>query len=180
MTSHTAADPRLIEPGVEWEAEYRAMAEEFRAEGEQKRYEEPIDDFAAYVRRLDEQSRGIGLAEGIVPSTTYWLVRHDGAMLGMSNLRHRLTPKIEDWGGHIGYAIRPSERRKGYGTQILALVLDKARELGLGRVLVTCDTKNTASTRIIQKHGGMLASESYSPNAERVTSRYWIDLSDDI
>ena len=168
-------DARLAEPAVEWEAAYRDMLAEYREERIQALRD--VDDFAAHVQRLRDQSRGIGLPEGHVPGSTYWLVRDgDGVMLGISNLRHRLTPKLEDHGGHIGYGIRPSERRKGYGTLILKLTMEKARALGLTRVLITCDPENVGSARIIQKNGGVLESESWSEQAKRVTSRYWIEL----
>jgi len=171
----TAGDARLIEPSVEWEAAYRDMLWEFRED----RIEimKDVGDFAAHVQRLRDQARGTGLQEGRVPAGTYWLVRdEDGKMLGISNLRHELTPALEDHGGHIGYGIRPSERREGYGTLILKLTLEKARAMGVTRALVTCDPENVASARIIQKNGGVLDSESWSPQAKRVTSRYWIDL----
>jgi len=169
-----AADARLVDPGIEWEAGYREMAAEYREDRIQVLQD--VDDFAAHVQRLRDQARGVGLAKDYVPANTYWLVRKDGRVLGLSNLRHRLTSALEDFGGHIGYGIRPSERRKGYGTLILGLTLEKARGLGLGRVLLTCDPENVGSARIIQSNGGVLASESYSEHAKRVTSRYWIEL----
>ena len=83
---------------------------------------------------------------------------------------------LRDFGGHVGYGVRPSERGKGYATRMLVMALDKARQLGLKRVLITCDKDNLASARVIQKNGGVLGSESYSPQGGRVTQRYWIDL----
>jgi len=170
-----AGDARLVEPSVEWEAAYREMLAEYR-EGRIQVLKD-VDDFAEHVQRLRDQARGIGLPEGYVPDSTYWLVREsDGTLLGVSNLRHRLDAALEDYGGHIGYGIRPSERRKGYGTLMLKLTLDKARERGIRRVLITCDPENIGSVRVIQNNSGVLASESYSERAKRVTSRYWIEL----
>jgi len=134
-------------------------------------------DFAAYVRKTRDQAKGIGIPEGHVPWDTYWLLV-DGRIVGESGLRHRLTDALLDWGGHIGYAIRPSERRKGYGTRLLAMVLEKARRRGITRALVTCAADNVASARVIRNNGGVLDSESYSEAAGRVTQRYWIDLTD--
>jgi predicted acetyltransferase len=136
-------------------------------------------DFAAFVQRLQDDERGLDLKPSIVPSSAYWLLRHgvDGVtVLGVSALRHTLTPALEEAGGHIGYSIRPSERRRGYGTRILALTLPYARALGLDRVLVTCDTDNTGSARVIENNGGVLASEGYSTLVETRISRYWITL----
>ena len=89
-------------------------------------------------------------------------------------LRPRLTEKLEDRGGHIGFAVRPSERGKGYATLMLKLVLEKAKQLGLRRVLVTCDKDNLASARVIQKNGGQLNTESISKQFGKMTQRYWI------
>ena len=71
-------------------------------------------------------------------------------LIGVSSLRHHLTHALEHHGGHIGYAIRPSERRKGYGTRLLAMTLDQ-HAMGFRRVLVTCDTDHIASARVIEK-----------------------------
>ena len=133
------------------------------------------EDFAEFVGRLRDHARGIGLPEGHVPASTYWLVG-GGRILGMCNLRHRLTDALRDFGGHVGYGVRPSQRGKGYGTRQLGLVLDKAMELGIRRVLITCDRNNVASVRVIQKNGGVLDCESFSEQGGRITQRYWIDL----
>src|SRR5262249_20254218 len=119
-------------------------------------------NFVAYVRHLEDQARGERVPPGCVPSNTYWLVRGGSAsdtIVGTSSLRHHLTPALEDIGGHIGYRIRPDARRLGYGTHILALTLAKARACGLDRVLLTCDTDDIGSGRIIERHGGVLASQ---------------------
>jgi predicted acetyltransferase len=171
---------RLVAPDVAWEAAFRAMAADFAADtatvGE--RWHAPADaiaDFASYVARQERMARGEGLPAGLVPQTTYWLAVGD-ALVGETRLRHQLIPALEDVGGHIGYSICPSARRKGYGTAALRLTLDRARELGLSRVLLTCDADNIASARIIERYGGVLASESVSPRTNRLVRRYWIAL----
>ncbi len=171
-------DVCLVQPDAEYRDEFLAMVEEYRAAGDE-RYQYvrggTTADFAGYVRRLEDASRGLGLHQGYVPQTTFWLVR-GRRLLGVSRLRHHLTPSLEVEGGHIGYDVRPSERRKGYGTLLLALTLPKARELGIGRVLVTCDADNVGSARIIQKNGGRLVDEVVSPESGKPVSRYWIEL----
>src|SRR5262249_19149953 len=111
-------------------------------------------DFAAYLRHLEAQACGEGLPPGYVSSNTYWLVSaaENASIAGPSSLRHHLTPALEDIGGHIGYRIRPDARRLGYGTRILALTLAKACARGLDRVLLTCDTDNIGSARIIERN----------------------------
>ncbi|KKK59885.1 hypothetical protein LCGC14_3029900 [marine sediment metagenome] len=133
------------------------------------------DDFAAFVQQQEDYTRGVDLPDGWVPASTFWVVCKN-EILGVCNIRHRLIEKLRDFGGHIGYSIRPSQRNKGYGTLMLKLALEKAREVGIDRVLITCDKDNIASQRVILKNGGVMDSESYSEQAGRITQRYWIEL----
>lgn len=168
----------LAKPHVRYHDAFLAMVEDYRLAGE-SRYQYLTDfvrtEFDTYVARLHKLERGIGLRKGWVPYTTYWSVL-PGALIivGVVHLRHRLTPDLRKEGGHIGYAITPSLRGKGYGTRQLALVLAKARARGLDRVLVTCDTDNVASARVIQKNGGVFDGESISDISGKPVSRYWI------
>jgi predicted acetyltransferase len=77
-------------------------------------------------------------------------------------------------GGHIGYSVRPSERKKGYGKEILFLALQKCKKLGIAKILVTCDSKNIASEKVILANGGKL--ENCVPFDNRVIKRYWITM----
>jgi predicted acetyltransferase len=134
-------------------------------------------DSAAYLKMLVDHSHGMGLLDGWVPQNTYWYVRTDGTrLIGASTLRHRLTPLLEDVGGHIGYVVRPSERRKGHGVALLSLTLRKARDLGLSRVLLTTDARNGISRKIIEQNGGMLAGEAVATSTGVMKARYWISL----
>ncbi len=107
----------LVEPTAKLEAEFLAMANEFLAAGDE-RYNSEINDFSGYLERLSKQARAENLPSDRVPGNEFWLVS-DNRVLGRSKLRHWLIPALEHEGGHIGYDIRPSERRKGYGTLIL-------------------------------------------------------------
>jgi predicted acetyltransferase len=170
----------LVTPSLALRDAYIEMVADFEAAGELHRLGRAtplaLQDFAAFLCRLEDFSRGANLPTNLVPQDTYWLVRDGTAVLGTTALRHYLTPALADAGGHIGYTIRPTERRKGYGTQILALVLERAHDRSLERVLLTCDTDNRASARIIEKNGGVLASQGFSPIAQTDVSRYWIAL----
>lgn len=92
----------------------------------------------------------------LVTATLYVAVRKtDFRIVGMIDLRHRLNDFLAEYGGHIGYSVRPDERRKGYAKQMLALALDEAKKRGINRVLVTCDDGNTASAHTILANGGV-------------------------
>jgi predicted acetyltransferase len=129
------------------------------------------------LQRYHDQSLGIGLPPGYVPATTFWLVAGD-EWIGIGNIRHRLTPELERFGGHIGYAIRYSRWNMGYGTLQLRLLLAEARRLGFKRALITCSRGNIGSARVIEKNGGVL--ENIVDNVidgQRIeTCRYWGDL----
>ena len=165
----------LIRPTADMRVEFLTMAKEYQCLHDD-RYTDAIANFAAYIRRLENWSKGRDLPEGFVPSDTFWLVQDGARILGCSRLRHSLTPWLENEGGHIGYDIRPLERHKGYGTLMLELTLKKARQVGLDRALVICDKDNIASAKIIEENGGRFENEVLSTRDTRILSRYWIDL----
>jgi predicted acetyltransferase len=106
---------------------------------------------------------------GWVPCTTRWLA-HGDEYLGAINLRHSLDhPQLRDEGGHIGYAVRPTARRRGYAADALRQMVRIAGAMGISRVLVTCDLDNIASARTIESGGGVYEGDL---NGKR---RYWID-----
>jgi predicted acetyltransferase len=133
----------------------------------------PCQPFSALVNRFVAESQGVGLPEGFVANSTYWLVRRD-RILGVSNLRHSLTPALTQCGGHIGYGMRPSARGKGAGKELLRQTLLRARLIGISRVLLTCATENLASRGVILANGGVLENEVLDPQTGRPTLRYWI------
>jgi predicted acetyltransferase len=173
-----AENIKLIEPTVELKTKFLAMVEEHITIGEHKiwQYDQAVEDFAKYVQDRLDWKKGKNLPKDWIPASTFWLVRDESIILGTSSLRHKLTKNLRNLGGHIGYNIRPSERRKGYGTLILALTLEKAREFGLTRVLVTCDEDNIASAKIIEKNGGRLENTYISKELKQPKRRYWIEL----
>lgn len=130
--------------------------------------------FEAWVQRLNEDSdTSIPTKEGWVHATNWWVVEGD-TYLGAIQLRHTLNDFLREAGGHIGYGIRPSARRRGYATWALGAVLPEARALGLDRVLLTCDPDNTGSARTIERHGGVL--EDVRDTEVGRKRRYWITL----
>jgi predicted acetyltransferase len=132
-------------------------------------------DFDAFVELELSHARGENIPEGYVPYTNYWLVE-GGEYIGQATLRHQLNEHLLKIGGHIGYDIRPSKRRLGYGNTILELALVKAKERGIDRALVTSDVRNTASQKIIEKNGGVFEGQSFNPEMGHDVLRYWIDI----
>ncbi len=166
---------RLVEPTADLEVEFREMAAEWRSAGHDK-FAGAFEDFAAYVATLEKQKDPQDLLPNRVPGSTLWLVTDESRVVGTSRLRHWLVPHLEVEGGHIGYDVRPSERGRGYGTVLLAMTLEKARDLGLGEVLVTCDRDNIASVRVIEKNGGQEVGQGVSEDSGKVVNRYRIVL----
>ena len=109
-----------------------------------------------------------------VRATQYIALDTARRVVGVIQLRHDLTPHLLEVGGHIGYSVRPSEQGKSYATEMLRLCLDKARKLGLEKVLITCDEDNTGSARVIEKNGGIL--EDIRITSDGSKKRYWITL----
>ncbi len=132
-------------------------------------------DFSTYIKSITNEGLGIGIADNWVPASTYFLISdNSNKIYGATNIRHRLTESLKIEGGHIGYGIRPSERKNGYGKLILGFGLDILRKMNINKVLVTCDKKNIASSKVILKNGGKLDSEIEKDNI--LFQRYWILL----
>jgi predicted acetyltransferase len=163
--------PELLPPSTRVHRSFLAAMAEFRAEGRGDpddatmvggeirdfgdRWAAP-DAFAAYVdwlrsQVLEETPR----PEGFVPSTTLWWVEGD-EYLGRLAIRHRLTPHLLEEGGHIGYDVRTSARRRGHATAMLRAALPVSRALGIESALVTCEFTNLGSRRVIEANGGVL------------------------
>lgn len=134
-------------------------------------------DFDAYMAKRHDLSRPVVLPGGIrirrVPQIDLWLVKGD-TFIGRSSLRPKLNSSLKKRGGNLGYAIRHSERRKGYGRLILKLTLRRAKELGLEKILITCHDENLGSIRIIEGAGGMLQDKVKISGLPLPERRYWI------
>ena len=120
----------------------------------------------------------IDLPPNYVPSTYLWMVE-GSEFIGEINIRHALTDSLKKFGGHIGYGIRYSMWNKGYGTLMLSLALKYAEEeLGLNKVLLTCNDDNIGSYRVIEKNGGVLQDKikNHINGKEQLSRRYWITI----
>jgi predicted acetyltransferase len=165
---------RLVRPDVRYKDSYIAAAYEYEAEGHW-----PLWNIAKMIRHFDEYVEMLLLKEtdpmpGWSAETVFWSVI-GSEYVGRISLRHELIGNLLNYGGHIGYDVRPSMRRRGFGTQQLALCLQEARERGFTRVLITCDDDNLGSIRIIEANGGVLE-DKRDNGRPTLTRRYWITL----
>ena len=171
-----AEEAKLVELEPEYEAAFWEYLEAMKADGDVERwlFEYHGESYAVIAEKLKCWKKGKRLPRGWVPASVFFLL-HNGRFIGRVSIRHRLNDFLRRIGGHIGYYIRSDERRKGYGSLILKLTLDKARRLGLKRVLVTCDEGNLGSQKIIEKNGGRLENVEPTENGPP-KRRYWIEL----
>ena len=115
--------------------------------------------------------------EGKVQATQFLAVRaSDGRLVGMIQIRHYFNEYLEKYAGHIGYSVRPSERRKGYAKEMLRLALPFCKSIGLDRVLIACEPGNPASRRTILANGGVYECTVHERGEDIDLERYWIGL----
>ncbi len=131
--------------------------------------------YEAWLKRVIADMDIANVRPGRVPSLTYFYVREeDDEVIGMINIRLALNDLLRQEGGHIGYSIRPTERRKHYGTQMLEAALKVCDVLGIHEVVLTCDKSNVASAGVIKNCGGVLEAEFYSDGLQEEIQRYVI------
>ncbi len=158
------------------EAEARRAHDELAREGFSfllgLRADEP---WQAYVERMAAQRCGADLPGGMVPAT-FLVADVAGDLVGRASVRHELNDYLAERGGHIGYAVRPAFRRRGFGGEILRQSLDVLRRVGVDRALVTCDVDNLASAAVIEAGGGRFERVAPAVDGTAAKRRYWIDV----
>ena len=178
--------PSLVRPGMAYMASFiDAMREGYSRDTLRPETPESIAMVAKspewFLEQIANPPATIVLPDGTVgprvPETILWYVEGD-EFLGSISIRHVLTPVLEQWGGHIGYAVRPSARGKGHASAMLTGALDHIRaHLPLKRVTLTASVENPASLRVIEKNGGVLFDTVPHPwHAGELGRRYWIEL----
>ncbi|MGC0143833.1 GNAT family N-acetyltransferase [Pseudactinotalea sp. Z1732] len=174
MTGVAPEELVLRPPGPRDEAQVRRAASEVDSE----RFtflsgaDRPWDEI---LRALDSERRGVNLAPGRVRAD-YLLAVVGPDVVGRTSIRYELNDFLLQVGGHVGYAVRPAFRRRGYATRILELSLAELRRAGVQRALVTCDDDNAASAAIITRRGGVLEDMRRESPGVVPKRRYWIDL----
>ena len=173
-------DLKLIKLTREYEAQLGEMIDEWKADQEVNHtnrspwaiFKNDYHDFDTYLERLELKTA----TEDKVPDSMFFLLDEErDRLLGAVNIRHYLNDALLQGGGHIGDGIRPSERRKGYATELVRLALIECKKLGIRRVLMTCDKDNVGSAKSILRNGGVLENEFVNEEGN-VEQRYWIDL----
>lgn len=168
----------LRELRPEDEQAFRAAWAEFRAEQPPWDFAFHFDeqtDFKGYLDLLGAWEIGERLAPRFVPNS-YFVGVVEGRIVGRVSLRHELNDFLLREGGHIGYGVVPSARRRGYASEMLRLSLPFARRLGLPRVLVTCDEDNIGSRKTIEANGGVLENTLFHEGLRAPKRRYWIAI----
>ena len=166
---------RLVKASDQYRAQITDMLEEWHATGEKivpyaiRRTD--YHDFARYCDGLEVKDSG----DGLVPDSTFFCLDEERDMIvGAVNIRHYLNEGLLRNGGHIGDGVRPSERRKGIATKMIALALEECKKLGIEKVLMVCDRDNIGSAKSIRNNGGVLENEIEVDGVWE--QRYWIGL----
>lgn len=170
----------LIRPTEEYAGEIAGYRQEFLDAGSTmdgcgplRRYEDPREYIEA-CRAIEDPAT---TPPDMAPATQFMFVRKsDGRIVGMIDVRHRFNEYLVKYAGHIGYSVRPSERRKGYATLMLRAALPYAAEIGLDRVLICCIEGNIGSEKTILANGGVYESTVSEPARNRRLKRFWITL----
>ncbi len=167
--------PTYKEKAIDYIREFHEYGSEINGSGSLERFLRG-SDYEAWLKKLLSDMDVANIPEERVPALTYFYVREeDDRIVGMVNIRLALNDFLRTEGGHIGYSIRPTERRKHYATEMLAAALKVCDVLGIKEVLVSCDKNNPASAGVIKNCGGILKREAYSERYDTVLQMYAIN-----
>lgn len=164
----------LVEPNEKYQRSFKNYVlayEKINDEHYFTKYKKALENFQDYLTDLHNYSIGTELLQGDVRTSTLWLIDKE-EVVGVVRIRHE---EVES-AGHIGYDISPDHRNKGYGFQILKLALERAINIGIEEVILTCNIDNTASKKIIQKNNGKLLGTIFDEEENEYLYRYSITL----
>ncbi|HCJ31785.1 MAG TPA: GNAT family N-acetyltransferase [Firmicutes bacterium] len=166
---------------LEYIEEMKKHESQIHGDGRLKKYldEKSYEEWVINVHNMGNEK--YALSKGLVPSSTYFLIReNDDKLIGMIDLRIKLNDYLRNYGGNIGYSIRPTERKKGYAKIQLYLCLLKCKEYDLDKVLITCANYNEGSRRTILSLGGIYEKNNINKLEEEILELYWINVDESI
>ena len=158
---------------IEYRQEFLDAGDSMDGTGPLRRFENPEE----YIKICAEYEDPEKVPSHLVPATQFFFIRKsDNKLVGMIQVRHRFNDYLEKYAGHIGYSVRPSERRKGYAKEMLEMVLPFCCKIGIDKVMITCIDGNIGSEKTILANGGIYESTIHEPNSDRNLKRFWITL----
>ena len=176
MTSQSNLSIELRRPDLTLFDSYIDGVDEMRTLGEKiwdSMAPRPSETPSAFINRLIQAETSPEPL--MVPESVYWATRAN-VVVGRIALRHELTPDLKEFGGHIGYEVRPSHRRQGIATKMLPLILNTPRARQIRRILITCAPDNQASIKTITANTGVLEKTAWVERVKRDTCYFWIDV----
>ena len=170
----------LMRPTSEYASQIAEYRQEFLDAGDSMDGCGPlrrIEDPEEYIKICKDYEDPDRVPSHLVLATQFFFIRKcDNKLVGMLQVRHYFNEYLEKYAGHIGYSVRPSERRKGYAKEMLKAALPFCREIGLTKVLISCIDGNVGSEKTILANGGVYESTVHEPNEDRDLKRFWIEL----
>lgn len=176
VDNETTGRPQmLLRPlAVSDETQARQAQEEFAKDDFDFLFLQDGEAWPVYLERVESLRRGVDRPQDRV-AATFLIAEAQGRMIGRVSIRHDLNDPLRQFGGHIGYGVRPAFRRRGYATEILRQSLSIASALGLQRVLLTCRTDNVGSAKVIESCGAVLENILPGNDGTPGTRRYWVE-----
>lgn len=170
----------LVEPKIEYTTQIEEYRKEFIANSDSMdgtaklREHEAVDKWLEYIKKIKSKET---CDPNWVPEIQFLCIREsDNRLVGMINIRPEMNDECLKYYGNMGYSIRRSERRKGYAKEQLSLALKLCSQMGMDKVLITCDKENIASSKTIIANGGVLENEIFDPSDNSAVQRYWISI----
>ena len=168
---------KLVEPDMSYKEEILRYIQEFLSSKEDLHGIARLlkdNSYEVWLIKIRDRALGINLPINKVRTTTY-LAIYNNEIVGDMVFRHELNDELLNYNGHIGYTVRPGKRNKGYATMMLKEVMMIAKSEGLSKLLVTCDSGNLASEKVIVKNGGIFEDTRVELDGNAI-KRFWIDL----
>ena len=158
---------------VEYRQEFLDAGDSMDGTGPLRRTSNPEE----YIQICLDHEDPLKVPSHLVPATQFFFIRKsDNKLVGMIQVRHRFNDYLERYAGHIGYSVRPCERRKGYAKKMLKMAFPFCREIGLDRVMITCADSNIGNEKTILANGGVYESTIHEPKKNEDLKRFWITL----